>query len=61
MRRKYITKLVREVLDEMSTTGAVGGYQTPNAFSKSNKDNLATKYAKRIGYKKVKTKKDKDK
>ena len=30
--KKLIKELVDEVLDEMSTTGGVAGYQTPNAF-----------------------------
>ena len=43
--------MVKEILDEISTTGAVAGYQTPFAFSKGNKKNRATKYAEKLGYK----------
>ena len=36
MNEKHLRELVREVirkeLDEMTTTGAVAGYETPNAF-----------------------------
>lgn len=33
--RKIIRELVEEVIEEMTATGAVGGYQTPNAFGKN--------------------------
>lgn len=35
--KQIIRELVEEVLDEMTGTGAVGGYQTPNAFGKNPK------------------------
>ena len=57
MKRSQIVKAVREVLEEMSTTAGVGGYQTPYAFSKGNKKNRATKHAEKLGYKVVKQKK----
>lgn len=53
MRKSQLVNLVKEVIKEMSTTGMVGGYQTPNAFSKDKKKNRATKFAEKIGYKKV--------
>jgi hypothetical protein len=57
MKKSEIIKMVKEVLDEISTTGAVGGYQTPFAFSKGKKKNRATKYAEKLGYKVTKNKK----
>jgi len=54
MNREQIITLVREVIDEMSTTGAVGGYLTPKAFSKKGQGkNIATKTAERLGFKTV--------
>jgi hypothetical protein len=49
--REHIRKMVREMLDEISTTSAVPGYLTPNAFS-GEKDRTASvdRMAKRIGY-----------
>lgn len=49
--RETIRKLVREMLSEISTTGNVAGYLTPNAFS-GQKDRTAhvEKMAKSIGY-----------
>ena len=44
---------VREQLSEMSTTAGVAGYSTPFAFSKSDRDNLATKFLKKMGFKKA--------
>lgn len=46
----FLKELVREQLTEMSTTGAVGAYQTPFAFSKGKKDNRAVKTMKSFGY-----------
>ena len=57
MKRSQVIKMVKEVLDEMSTTGSVAGYSTPFAFSKGNKKNRATKYAEKLGYKVTKNKK----
>ena len=54
MKRSEIVKAVYEVLEEMSTTGAVGGYLTPNAFAKKGQGkNVATKTAEKLGYKTV--------
>lgn len=39
------------------TPGAGAQYATPNAFTKKGKDNRATKYLKKLGYTKVKSKK----
>ena len=57
MKRSKLVKAVREVIEELSTTAGVAGYQTPYAFSKSNKKNRATKQAEKLGYKTVKQKK----
>lgn len=49
---EFIKQLVRDVLDEESTTAGVPGYLTPNAFSpKGQKTNAATKTAKSQGMK----------
>lgn len=57
MKRSEIVKVIQEVLEEMSTTGAVGGYQTPNAFAKKGQGkNVATKTAEKLGYTTVKPK-----
>lgn len=54
MNRERIITLVREVLDEMNVTGAIGGYLTPKAFSKKGQGkNIATKTAEKLGYKTV--------
>ena len=57
MKRSVLIKVVREVIEEMSTTAGVAGYQTPFAFSKGNKKNRATKKMEKLGYKVVKQKK----
>ena len=57
MKRSKLVKAVREVIEELSTTAGVAGYQTPFAFSKGNKKNRATKQAEKLGYKTVKQKK----
>jgi hypothetical protein len=50
--KEYIKSLVRELLDEESTTGGVPGYLTPMAFSKKGQGpNAATKQAQRSGWK----------
>jgi hypothetical protein len=50
--KEYIKELVRQELDEMSTTGGVPGYLTPMAFSKKSQGlNAATKQAQRSGWK----------
>ena len=57
MKRSKIVQAVREVIEELSTTAGVAGYQTPYAFSKDGRDNRATKQAMKLGYKKAKKKK----
>jgi hypothetical protein len=69
MKITQLRELVKEVmqeLKEMSTTNVGGAsftpglgaqYATPKAFSKKGKKNNATKYAEKLGYKIVKTKK----
>jgi hypothetical protein len=50
--KEYIKNLVRDVLDEESTTAGVPGYLSANAFSpKGQKTNAATKTAKSQGMK----------
>ena len=54
MKRSEIIKAVQEVLEEMSTTGGVGGYSTPFAFSKKGAGtNAATKASQKLGFKTV--------
>ena len=57
MKRSEVVELlreyIREELSEVSTTAGVGGYLTPNAFSKDDRDNLATKFMAKMGFKKV--------
>jgi hypothetical protein len=54
MKRSEVVKAIHEVLEEMSTTGAVGGYLTKNAFAKKGQGkNIATKTAEKLGYKTV--------
>ena len=48
-----LKELVTSELNEINTTGAVGGYLTPFAFSKGKKDNRATKTMKSFGYTKT--------
>ena len=57
MKRSKLVKAVREVIEELSTTAGVAGYQTPYAFSKGNRKNRATKQAEKLGFKTVKKKK----
>ena len=50
--KEYIKQLVRELLDEESTTAGVGGYSTPFAFArKGQKSNAAIQTAKSQGMK----------
>ena len=50
--KEYIKSLVRELLDEESTSGAAGSYLTPQAFAKKGQGpNTATKQAQRSGWK----------
>ena len=57
MKKHEVTELlrefVREQLSEMNVTGNVGAYQTPFAFSKGDRDNLATKFMAKMGFKKT--------
>lgn len=53
MKRSQLKELIKEVLDEMSTTGGVGGYSTPRAFAKGQGKNVATKTAEKLGMKTV--------
>ncbi len=54
MKKSQVAEIIKEVLDEMNVTGAVGGYLTKNAFSKKGQvKNAATKTAERLGYKTV--------
>lgn len=55
MKKSNLKKIIHEVLEEMNVTGAVGGYQTPKAFSKKGQGkNTATKTLEKLGYKTVK-------
>jgi hypothetical protein len=52
--KEYIKSLVREILEEESTSGDVGAYSTPYAFSrKGQKTNAATQAAEDEGFTKV--------
>ena len=52
--KEFIKQLVRDILDEESTTAGVPGYSTPYAFSKKGqKTNAATKAAEGEGMKKA--------
>jgi hypothetical protein len=52
--KEYIKSLVRELLDEESTSSDAGGYLSPMAFAKKGqKTNAATKQAERSGWKKA--------
>lgn len=54
MKRSEIVEAVREVLQEMSTSGDAGGYLTKYAFSKKGQGkNTATKTVEKLGYKTV--------
>ena len=55
--KNIIKMLAKEVIDEMSGTGAVAGYATPFAFSKGGK-NQATKAIEKLGFKTVDEKMD---
>lgn len=53
--KQYIKKTIYDVLDEESTSGGVGNYLTPKAFSyKRQSKNQATKNMEKKGYKIVK-------
>lgn len=49
--KEYIKSLVRQQLEEESTTSGVPGYMTPYAFSKGKGKNAATKTAEKQGMK----------
>lgn len=50
--KEYIKSLVRELLDEMSTSSDAGAYSTPLAFARKGQGpNAATKQAQRSGWK----------
>jgi hypothetical protein len=54
MKKSQLKEIIKEVLDEISATGGVGGYLTPNAFAKKGQGkNVATKTAEKLGYKTV--------
>lgn len=58
---EILREYVREVLAEMNTTGTGASftpgtgaqYATPAAFSKSDRDNRASQFLKKMGWKKV--------
>ncbi len=50
--KEYIKSLIRQQLEEMSTTGSGEAYSTPLAFAKKGQGpNAATKQAQRSGWK----------
>ena len=52
MKKSEIIRAVREVLQEMSVSGDVGGYSTPFAFAKKGQGaNTATKASAKLGFK----------
>jgi hypothetical protein len=54
MKKSQLKQMIKEVLDEMSTTGGVGGYLTPKAFAKKGQGkNVATKTGEKLGFKTV--------
>ncbi len=57
MKKSFIRKAVREVIEELSTTAGVGGYLSKYAFGKKGTKNRATKKMEKLGYKLVKNKK----
>lgn len=68
MKISQLREVIKEVLHELNEISATGTgasftpgtgaqYATPYAFSKKGKKNNATKYAEKLGYKTVKTKK----
>ena len=58
---EILKEYIQEVLAEMSTTGTGASftpgtgaqYATPNAFAKSDRDNRATQFLKKMGFKKA--------
>ena len=58
MKKSQLKQMIKEVLDEMSTNGGVGGYLTPKAFAKKGQGkNVATKTGEKLGFKTVAAKK----
>lgn len=68
MKISQLREVIKEVLHELNEISATGTgasftpgtgaqYATPYAFSNKSKKNNATKYAEKLGYKTVKTKK----
>tara|TARA_R110000803_G_scaffold210584_4_gene282793 strand:+ start:1159 stop:1422 length:264 start_codon:yes stop_codon:yes gene_type:complete len=68
MKISELREIIKEVIQELneisstatganSTPGKGAQYATPYAFAKSSKKNNATKYAEKLGYKSVKSKK----
>lgn len=54
MKPSRLKEIIKEVLDEMNVTGAVGGYLTPRAFAKKGQGkNVATKTAEKLGMKTI--------
>ena len=57
MKRQELEEILRdyikEQLSEMSTTSGAGAYHTPYAFSKDDRDNRASQFLKKMGFKKV--------
>lgn len=48
---KIIKKLIEEVVDEITSTGSIAGYQTPFAFRRKGRGkNSATKYTEKLGF-----------
>ena len=40
--RKFVRQIIEEVLDEISTTGGIAGYEVPHAFDKKKRKKNAT-------------------
>jgi len=58
MKKSRLIQMIKEVLDEMNTTGAVSPTAIPNMFAKPGQGkNAATKQGERLGFKTVKLKK----
>jgi len=57
MKRSKVVELVKEVIQELSTTSGAGSYLSKYAFGKKGTKNKATKKMEKLGYKTVKQKK----
>ena len=54
MKKSQLKQMIKEVLDEMNTTGAVSPISTPKAFAKPGQGkNVATKTGEKLGFKTV--------